>query len=96
MSLQKNNRQRGKAHQSKTADAFGGLNVGTLGGEDVHHSKFSIECKSTQKFVGEKWYEQACKNNKFDRIPIVVVHIKGKRYEEDYVIIKRKDFLKLK
>lgn len=87
----KTNRQRGKRHQKKIAEKLNGLNLGTLGATDVLTEDFAIECKSRQKFVGEVWYEQAEKYAK-GKIPIVIIHIKGKNYDNDYVLIKLKHF----
>lgn len=89
------NRQRGKAHQKKVAEMLNGIDIGILGGEDVLTDGFSIECKSVMKFVGEKWYAQCIKNNKRKKIPIVVVHIKNKSYDNDYVLININDFKKI-
>mgnify|MGYP001054814804 CR=1 FL=1 len=89
------NRRRGKDHQRKIAKIMKGMNVGTLGGIDVLSDKFAIECKSRVKFVGLKWYEQAEKNNVYNKVTVVVVHLKGKKYLDDLVLIKLKDFLKL-
>ncbi|MGE4412121.1 MAG: hypothetical protein AB7E45_00305 [Candidatus Caldatribacteriota bacterium] len=93
----KTNRQRGKRHQKEVAKLFGGIDVGIKGGEDVFHSKFSIECKSVLKFVVDKWYQQASNNNpdKDKRKNMVVVHLKNKSYLDDYVILKAKDFIEL-
>ncbi|RLC49240.1 MAG: hypothetical protein DRH57_00020 [Candidatus Cloacimonadota bacterium] len=96
----KRNRRRGKANQKAIAELFNGKDVGVLGESDVITEKFCIEAKSRKKFVGEKWYRQAEEYTKKDplakgKIPIVVVHITGKRHENDFVIIRVKDFLEL-
>jgi len=86
------NRRRGKFHQKKVAEELNGIDMGILGGEDVITNEFSIECKSVMKFVGEKWYAQCVKNNKRKKIPIVVIHIKNKSYDNDFVLIRLADF----
>ncbi len=88
------NRARGKQHQRKVAEKLKGLNLGTLGGVDVLTDKFAVECKSRQKFVAINWFEQAVKNAN-GKTPIVVIHIVGKRYDNDFVMIRMKDFLTL-
>jgi len=94
--VNRNNRQRGKAHQKKTAEALGGLDIGILGGVDVINNTFSIECKSRKKFVAKGWMDQCIKNNKkFNKIPLLVVHEKGKRYDNDLVIMRISDFKEL-
>jgi len=40
------NKQRGRAFQAKLAEMSGGMNIGTLGGEDVMHEEFSYEAKT--------------------------------------------------
>ena len=89
------NKARGKSHEKKVAEKFNGVNIGILNGEDVATDKFSIECKSRVKFVGFTWYEQALRNNKRGKIPIVVVHLKNKSYDNDLVMVNIKDFLEL-
>jgi hypothetical protein len=58
------NKRRGRAFQSKLAQMAGGINIGTLGGEDVMHEEFSYEAKTYQidskthagrPWTGEKW-----------------------------------------
>lgn len=84
------NRDRGKAHQKNIAEQLGGLNIGTLGGEDVHLENYSIECKSMARFVGSKWYKQAQINSKH-KPPLVIIHITNTRYENDLVLMSLKD-----
>jgi hypothetical protein len=90
------NRNRGKASQKAVAEILEGLNIGTLGGEDVLTAEYSIEVKSTKRCVVDKWYQQAVENNKRKVTPMVVLHITGKHHINDYVILKITDFLKLK
>jgi hypothetical protein len=40
------NKRRGRAFQAKLAKMAGGMNIGTLGGEDVKHVEFSYEAKT--------------------------------------------------
>lgn len=40
------NKARGRAFQAKLAEMTGGVNIGTLGGEDVSHEEFSYEAKT--------------------------------------------------
>jgi len=89
------NKSRGKAHEKKMAEMLNGINIGTLGGEDVAHDKLSVECKSRLKFIGTGWYEQAVKNNKRGKIPVVIVHIKNKSYDNDLVMLNINDFKRL-
>jgi hypothetical protein len=87
----KNNRQRGKATEKAVAKRINGVRVGIMGGEDIHHPLYSIESKSVSRCVIEKWFEQCEKNNKRKVIPCVIVHIKNKSHDNDYVILKMKD-----
>jgi len=89
----KRNRARGKEHQKKVAEFFKGLNLGTLGKVDVLTEKFAIECKSRTKAVIESWFAQAEKYTPKDKLPLLIVHIKGKRYENDYAVLRIKDLL---
>ena len=90
------NRNRGKRHERAVVKLLGGMRTGVLGGEDIYHSKFSIECKSRQKIP--KWFakmwEQTLRNCK-DKIPILVLHELHKQQLDDLVVISMRDFLKL-
>ena len=90
------NRRRGKNHQRRIAKDLMGLNIGITGDIDVLTGRFAIECKSRKNFVGVKWFEQALRGSiKHGKIPLVVVHVLGKRYENDFVLIRLKDFMNL-
>jgi hypothetical protein len=97
VSIQSNNRQRGKAHQKRIAEELSGMNVGTLGGEDVvvFDPPMSVECKSRKKFIGESWFAQCTLNNKRKVTPVVTVHIVGKGVDNDIVMLRMKDFKEL-
>ena len=40
------NKRRGRAYQAKLAELARGVNIGTLGGEDISHEEFSYEAKT--------------------------------------------------
>jgi hypothetical protein len=58
-SLASKNKARGRAFQAKLAEMAGGINIGTLGGEDVMHKEFSYEAKTYNKnaktYKGKEW-----------------------------------------
>lgn len=58
-SLCSKNKARGRAFQSKLAQMAGGINIGTLGGEDIMHDEFSYEAKTYNKkaktYKGRRW-----------------------------------------
>lgn len=58
-SIASKNKARGRAFQAKLAQMSGGMNVGTLGGEDVMHKEFSYEGKTYNKncktYGGKDW-----------------------------------------
>lgn len=89
------NRQRGKNTERKLAKLLNAKRVGIMGGEDCEHPIFSFEIKSRKSFVAVNWLEQAKRNSKEGKIPVVVVHIRGKRYNQDYVILSLKDWIDL-
>lgn len=87
------NRDRGKRHEREVAKRLGGIRMGTMGNEDVHtDGPWSIECKSRQTFVANGWMDQATRNAPKGKTPMVIVHVQGKRHDDDYVIIRLKDF----
>ncbi len=63
-SLAVKNKVRGRAFQTKLAEMAGGINVGTLGGEDVMHKEFSYEAKTynikAKTYKGKDWTGEAC------------------------------------
>lgn len=87
------NRKSGRRNEKKLAAFLGLDRVGVFGGEDLKHTTFSIEAKSREKFVANKWMEQSEKNTKSkNKIPIVIVHTKGNSRENDLVLIKLEHF----
>lgn len=87
------NRDRGKRTERVIAERLGGKRVGTMGGEDVFTSDFSIECKSRVAFVGEKFMAQSERNCPKNRTPLVVVHLQGKPHGKDIVMIRLDDWI---
>ena len=88
-----NNRNRGKAAERAVAAALGGKRCGTMGGEDVHlDGPWSCEVKSRQAFVATSWMDQATRNAPAGKAPLVVVHVHGKRHDEDLVIVRLEDW----
>lgn len=87
-----NNRQRGKNTERAIAKRVNGKRVGTMGGEDIQHPWMSIEAKSRVACVVEKWMEQSERNAPDNKIPVVVVHIHGKRHDDDLICFRLKDY----
>ena len=92
MGIAAQNKRRGKAYQSRLAKRLGGENIGTLGGEDIRHPYLSVEAKTRKVFVGEKYMSQAKANCPTGKIPIVVIHVVGREYKDDLVLIRLADF----
>ena len=96
--MSKKNRARGKRAERAVVKALGGKRTGVLGGEDITHSIFSIESKSREKIP--KWFadfwEQTERNCEEDKIPLLVIHKLNHKHEDDWVVIKMKDFLEIK
>lgn len=90
-----NNRARGRKAEKEIAKLFNGQEMGLYGGEDVFHPEFSIEVKSYNKFIGNKFMEQCIANNKRQKIPLVVVHTSNHKYEDSLVMVRIQDFLAL-
>jgi len=92
----RSNRQRGKRNEKALAKMLGGERVGIFGGEDIviKDKKFSIEAKSRKSFVAEKWMVQAETNCK-GKLPLVIVHIKGKNHNKDLVLLRLEEFQEL-
>jgi hypothetical protein len=95
MSLAPKNRKKGKRVEKAIAKRLDGIRVGILGAEDVLTEQFAIEVKTRKKFVALSWYQQAVKNAKKNKIPLLIVHISNKHHDNDLVILSLKDFEKL-
>ena len=87
------NRNRGKNSERVVAKTLGGTRIGTMGSEDIHiDGHFSVEVKSRQTFVACAWMAQAVRNAK-GKTPLLVVHVHGKRHDDNLVIVKMSDFI---
>jgi len=95
--LMSKNRDRGKRFEKKIAERLGGRRLGVLGGEDVLHPIYSIECKSREKLP--KWFEsfwkQTMDNCEEYKVPLLVIHLLNQRHDEDWVVMKLSDFEQL-
>ncbi len=87
--------RRGSQHERATAAAFGAERIAGVGRRDVSGAGLSIECKSSQKLP--KWLKgamaQAERLARPDTLALVVLHELGSRYDEDLVVLRRKDFI---
>lgn len=88
----KNNRIRGRRIEKKIAKKFNTLPIGIFGKADLETENFIIEIKSRKKFAFEKWFNQLNKNNKNNKIEILILHKKNHKILNSYVIMKYKDF----
>ncbi len=83
-----------KAFERRVAKKIGGRRTGVLGGEDVEHPRWSIECKLLQFLP--KWLteimKQAEDNCPTGKIPLAVVKQKYDNDEDAYVILRSKNF----
>lgn len=90
------NRRRAKAVERRLTKLIGGERVSILGKEDIRFDKFAIEVKSRKTFVAEKWFQQAEKNAQArSKVPLLIVHITRKRHNNDLVVLRLKDFMKI-
>jgi hypothetical protein len=84
-------RTRGKCTERAVANKVGGTRLGLLGKEDVDAVQFSIEVKDRKTFAGTSFMEQAIKNCREGKTPLVVVHVTGKRHDGDLIMMRLKD-----
>jgi len=89
------NKARGKGYQTTLAEMVNGMNIGTLGGEDVMHSTFSFEAKTRKSYTTEGMMQQAEANCPENKIPVVACHVIGKRHEDDLITMRFKDWKNL-
>lgn len=88
------NRNRGKAHEKRTANELGLTRTGIYGKDDCTSDAFSIECKARASFVGTKWLQQAEQNAK-GKISFVVIHINNTHSKNDMILMRRQTLLDL-
>lgn len=86
------NKTRGYRFEKAIAEDLGTFRMGTMGGEDVYHPNYSIECKDYARFAGIKILEQAERNNTRRVTPLGIVHIRGTDYDKSVVLLRWKDF----
>jgi len=81
------NKHAGRKYQSKLAKMLGGKSVGTIEGQDIEHPLWSIEAKKRKAFVACEWMDQCRRNCPDGKTPVLIVHVTGKRHNEDLVIM---------
>jgi len=86
------NRSRGKRTEKAIAKKVNGKRLGLLGKEDVDAGPFSIEVKDRKVFSGRSFMEQAVRNCREGKTPLVIVHLTGKRHDDDLVMMRLKDW----
>lgn len=90
------NRSRGKQNERDVARLIGGKRVGIMGGEDVEHEVFSIECKSMARWsLSGKWIEQMVRNAPEGKVPLLWLHKKDARRVNDLICIRYGDWVDL-
>lgn len=89
----KRNRRRGKEVEKRVASMLDGLRIGVLGREDVLTDRFSVEVKSRKKLAFISWYNQAKKNAKKGKIPLLVCHLYNS--SQYYAVLALQDFINL-
>jgi hypothetical protein len=94
MSLVQRNRRRAKAVERVLAKRLGGRRVGILGQEDIFTDLFSVEVKARKAVAVWDWYQQAVRNAK-GKVPLLIIHVTGKRHDEDLVVMSLADFERL-
>ena len=87
--------RRGNEHERATAAAFGGERIAGVGRRDVSCERWSIECKEKAKLP--LWLtgamEQAERQRRPDTVAVVVLHELHSRYDDDLVVLRRKEFI---
>jgi hypothetical protein len=89
-----------KRHERETARLLGGQRHRVTGLErgaapDVEHDQLSIECKhreSVPKWIKNAMDQAEASIKSKDQVPIVVIHEKNQRRENDLVVMKMKHF----
>lgn len=91
------NRRTGRGNEAKMAEALKMVKQGAYGSFDGEDDLFRAEFKNRKAFVGMGWMEQAIKNAKGKKIPIVGVHVTGKRRYNDLILLQMRlvDWMKM-
>lgn len=85
-----------KEHEKATAARLGGKRVGITGlaTADVVSEHLSVECKERREIPA--WLHsamgQAVRHAKPGQLPLVVVHELGRHHNNDYVVIRMRDY----
>ena len=88
-----------KATERYYAKRFGGRRVPITGrirgsAPDVEHAWLAIECKFRKELPA--WLhdamDQAIKSVRGNMLPIVILHQNGKNHDDDFIVMRTKDF----
>lgn len=95
--MSQKNRNRGKRAERATAKLLNGRRLGVLGKHDVESEKYGVEVKSREKIPKwfTKFWDQTEANCPEDKIPLLVIHKLNQRHDDDWVVLKMKDFLEI-
>jgi len=91
-----------KRNEREIAERLGGVRVPVTGrsrgdAPDIAHDRYGIECKmwsALPKRVTDAM-DQAKASCRGEQIPLVVLHAKGARHDEDLVVLRLADFAAL-
>ncbi len=86
-----------KSWERRVSRGIGGRRTGILGGEDVEHEKWSVECKlleSVPKWLTSLW-EQTTSNCPAGKTPLAVVKVKNSLDKDAFVVISWGTFREL-
>ena len=89
-----------KVHERETAKALGGERVPITGRArgsepDIKHDQWSLECKhreSVPKWIKNAMDQAEASIKNPEQVPVVVIHEKNQRRENDLVILRMKHF----
>lgn len=86
------NRRRGRRVEKQIAKKLETIPIGIFGKHDLETKKFIIEVKSRLRYSFEKFFNQLHKNNKNNKIEILILHKKHGKIDNSFVVLKFKDF----
>ena len=82
------NRRSGRQNEKVMCEMLGMLRQGAYGDHDGEDDLFMAEFKYRKSFIGLGWMEQAIKNAKGKKIPIVGIHVAKKHRDKDMLLLQ--------
>jgi len=88
----KSNKRKGRNYENRELPKLGFTPYGLYGNMDGFDTVWDVECKNFKSSKIHTIMEQALKNCRSDKRPLLMIHRTNLGYEHDIIAMERKDF----